>query len=71
VETNTGFQISDEIYSRVVFRQLNLSAPPSPMTGKLDAVFCQEAMHSMVPQTQRWAIAESPSRGLPRSPTAC
>jgi chemotaxis methyl-accepting protein methylase len=103
VETNAGFQISDEIYSRVVFRQLNLSAPPFPMTGKLDAVFCQEAVQSMVPHAQRRAIkaarallanggfmrtgladeflqrddepgkgvTENPSRGMPRSPTAC
>lgn len=56
VETNAGFQISDEIYSRVVFRQLNLSAPPFPMTANLDAVFCQEALHTMVPQAQRRAI---------------
>ncbi len=56
VETNAGFQISEEIYSRVVFRQLNLSAPPFPMTAKLDAVFCQEALHAMVPQAQRRAI---------------
>jgi len=56
VGTQAGFQISDEINSRVVFRQLNLSAPPFPMTGKLDAVFCQEALQSMVPQAQRRAI---------------
>lgn len=56
VETNAGFQISEEIYSRVVFRQLNLSAPPFPMTSKLDAVFCQDALQSMVPHAQRRAL---------------
>jgi len=56
VRTHAGFQISDEIYSRVVFRRLNLSAPPFPMAAQLDAVFCQEALRPMVPQAQRRAI---------------
>lgn len=58
VETTAGFQISDEIYERVVFRQLNHGVPPFPlaMTTKLDAVFCQEALQSLTPQAQRRAI---------------
>jgi chemotaxis protein methyltransferase CheR len=62
VETDAGFQISDEIYSRVVFRQLNLGMPPFPMTGKLDAIFCEEGLQSLVPQAQRRAIKAA--RGL-------
>jgi len=56
VETTAGFQISDEIYARVVFRQLHLAQPPFFMTGKLDAVFCEEGLQSMIPQSQRLAI---------------
>jgi chemotaxis protein methyltransferase CheR len=61
-ETDAGFQISDELCSRVVFRQLNLAMPPFPMTGKLDAVFCQEGLQSLVPRAQRRAIKAA--RGL-------
>jgi len=28
----------------MVFRRVNLSAPPFPMTGPLDAVFCRNVM---------------------------
>lgn len=38
------FRISPQIKDRVVFKQLNLSTPPFPMTGPLDAVFCRNVM---------------------------
>jgi chemotaxis protein methyltransferase CheR len=38
------YQVSPEIRSTVVFRRLNLSAPPFPMQGPLDAVFCRNVM---------------------------
>jgi chemotaxis methyl-accepting protein methylase len=56
VETDAGYQIADQIHARVVFRPLNLATPPFPMTGKLDAIFCQEGLASLVPQAQRRAV---------------
>lgn len=38
------YQISPELRARVVFRRLNLSAPPFPMRGPFDAVFCRNVM---------------------------
>jgi chemotaxis protein methyltransferase CheR len=55
-ETDAGFHVSDEIHARVVFRQLNLATPPFPMTGKMDAIFCEEGLRSLVPQAQRRAV---------------
>lgn len=62
VETDAGFQISEDLYARVVFRPLNLALPPFPMTGKLDAIFCQEGLQPLVPRAQRRAIKAA--RGL-------
>ncbi len=55
-ETDAGFQISDEIHERVVFRRLNLSTPPFPMTGKMDAIFCEEGLRNLAPPAQRRAV---------------
>ncbi|MGD0836689.1 MAG: CheR family methyltransferase [Polyangia bacterium] len=55
--TTHGFQISDEIYDRIVFRQLNLGSPPFPMTGPLDGVFCGEGLKALVPSAKRRARA--------------
>ncbi len=36
--------VADALRAKVVFRRLNLSAPPYPMSGPLDAVFCRNVM---------------------------
>lgn len=38
------FDVRDEIKQRVVFKRLNLSAPPFPMNGPFDVVFCRNVM---------------------------
>ena len=36
--------VDQEIKNRIVFKRLNLSAPPFPMNGPLDMVFCRNVM---------------------------
>lgn len=38
------YQIDESIRSAIAFRRLNLSTPPFPMQGPLDAVFCRNVM---------------------------
>lgn len=38
------YSVSDQLKSMIVFRRLNLSKPPFPMTGRLDIVFCRNVM---------------------------
>jgi len=38
------YEVVDSLRSHVVFRRLNLSAPPFPMPGPVDAVFCRNVM---------------------------
>lgn len=38
------YQVNSALRSAVVFRRLNLSTPPFPMQGPLDAVFCRNVM---------------------------
>jgi chemotaxis protein methyltransferase CheR len=40
----SGFQVKPILQNRVVFRPINLSAPPFPMTGPLEVVFCRNVM---------------------------
>jgi len=39
-----AYEIKPEARRRVVFKRLNLSTPPFPMAGPLDAVFCRNVM---------------------------
>lgn len=38
------WQAKPELRNAIVFRRLNLSAPPFPMKGPLDAIFCRNVM---------------------------
>lgn len=40
----TMWRANSMLRDAVLFRRMNLSAPPFPMTGPLDAVFCRNAM---------------------------
>ncbi len=44
VMDQTVFAASDILKKMIVFRRLNLSQPPFPMKGMLDAVFCRNVM---------------------------
>lgn len=39
-----SWTVSADLQRMIVFRRLNLSTPPFPMTGPLDAVFCRNVM---------------------------
>jgi chemotaxis protein methyltransferase CheR len=38
------YRAQDQLKKMIVFRRLNLSSPPFPMTGQLDMVFCRNVM---------------------------
>jgi chemotaxis protein methyltransferase CheR len=38
------YEANDLLKNMIVFRRLNLSKPPFPMTGRLDMVFCRNVM---------------------------
>ena len=38
------YRVQDTLKKMIVFRRLNLSSPPFPMTGQLDMVFCRNVM---------------------------
>ncbi len=40
----TLYQIDERIKRRVLFKRLNLSKPPFPLQGNLDAIFCRNVM---------------------------
>ena len=48
VESSTGkepvWRASKQLRDMIVFRRMNLSSPPFPMKGPLDAVFCRNVM---------------------------
>ncbi len=41
---NVAWEAAQPLREMVVFRRMNLSAPPFPMNGPLDAVFCRNVM---------------------------
>lgn len=38
------YRVSPALRSRIVFKRLNLAAPPFPLNGELDVVFCRNVM---------------------------
>ena len=52
-----GVAIDDEVKSCVVFRRLNLTRLPFPMTGPLDAIFCRDGLRPLLPSARQWAIS--------------
>ena len=38
------YRVHDQLKNMIVFRRMNLSNPPFPMTGQLDMVFCRNVM---------------------------
>jgi chemotaxis protein methyltransferase CheR len=38
------YKVTQELMDMVFFRRLNLSSPPFPMRGPLDAIFCRNVM---------------------------
>lgn len=49
---------SDEIRRMVLYRRLNLSRPPFPMKGDIDAVFCRNVMIYFDDETRTRLVAE-------------
>jgi len=52
------YALAEAFRKRVVFKRLNLSSPPFPMSGPLDMVFCRNVMIYFDNQVRRGLIAE-------------
>lgn len=51
-----GLAISAEVKALVVFRRLNLTRLPFPMTGPLDAIFCQDGLALLLPRARQRTV---------------
>ncbi len=57
-EEEDVYRIDAGLKERVIFRRLNLSAPPLPMQGPLDAVFCRNVMIYFDTRVRQGLISE-------------
>ena len=55
---NEAFEIKPDVRSYVIFKRLNLSKPPFPMSGPLDAVFCRNVMIYFDQKVRQGLISE-------------
>lgn len=53
------FEVRAELKAHLSFRRLNLSAPPFPMKGPLDAIFCRNVMFYFDPPVRRVLVQEA------------
>ena len=53
---NEGMAIAPEVKALVVFRRLNLTRLPFPMTGPLDAVFCHDGLELLLPRARQRTV---------------
>lgn len=51
-----GMAIAPEVKALVVFRRLNLTRLPFPMTGPLDAIFCHEGLAPLLPRARQRTV---------------
>jgi chemotaxis protein methyltransferase CheR len=51
-----GMAIAPEVKTLVVFRRLNLTRLPFPMTGPLDAVFCHDGLELLLPRARQRTV---------------
>jgi chemotaxis protein methyltransferase CheR len=58
IEETDGMAINAEVKARVVFRRLNLTRLPLPMTGPLDAIFCREGLLPLMASV-RWRTMDA------------
>ncbi len=56
--TDLTYEVKPEVKQRVVYRRLNLSAPPYPMKGPIDVVFCRNVMIYFDRDTRQGLISE-------------
>ncbi len=52
------YTVNESLKRPILFRRLNLSAPPFPMTGPMDAIFCRNVLIYFDPGTRRRLLAE-------------
>jgi chemotaxis protein methyltransferase CheR len=52
-DVSEGVAIDAEVKAYVIFRRLNLTRLPFPMTGPLDAIFCREGLLPLLPRARR------------------